>query len=30
MLFKYEEVDKFLALVTEYPDPACFSAMAYI
>lgn len=30
MVFKDEEVDKFLYLVTECPDPACFSARAYI
>ena len=30
MLFKDEEVDKFVALVTEFPDLACFSTRAYI
>ena len=30
MLIKDEEVDKFVALVTECPDLACFSTRAYI
>ena len=30
MLFRDEEVDKFVALLTECPDLSCFSAKAYI